>query len=355
MLAQLSRYYCRLTNVVDLPVKQGELAERSYRNDRDLVSFNLGPDNLTPRGIVPRPNPKPKDEPGSSPGSGSRGNSNNNRHGASRSDSGSDADSEPTEGRQPDELVEPDVDPSDKSQKPKLSFDALYGRGTTVQRRLDEAISGKKPDVRTPSYQANGYSRDMPDKDKEVDDDSDYETAFADPQVGIDRTKPFKETSLQDERKTGDTVLRSAYSKDQGTVIALDSRGQDNDKSANKLRWSELVFQQWEEIAGEKTKDLKYIVRHLITNPDTRAMIAKAHAENGFGGRGEFKSDPNNKAQNDAFYSLLGTDHGRPVVHMLADHHQALEDKRVVQILTWRHMDKIDIQQDEPLMILVLG
>lgn len=164
--------------------------------------------------------------------------------------------------------------------------------------------------------------------------------------LNINPQTPLLKTELLTSLSKG-IVHETAVSSPAGVLIALTSFAalDTTPPGPRKLPWSELAWQLWAGAAGSyaRLRGLRCIVRHAISNPATRRVIAMAHRRLGLdpgvgqqfalGGAGP--SEEEEEGVREAFLALLGTDNGSSTVRLLVDHAGALGKKRVERVLTW--------------------
>ncbi|KAI9641377.1 hypothetical protein NHQ30_010179 [Ciborinia camelliae] len=150
------------------------------------------------------------------------------------------------------------------------------------------------------------------------------------------------------------SVVTTFVSARAQTIIMLNSSAQSDidipGEDIPRLYNSELMYQAWRDTciayqAGDgdsEIKNLKFIIRAPIVNLGTNYMIEVILQALGLsekeivqGPRLTFSSSDDNA---DAFKMLLGTDNGRPVARMCADHAESLGGKKVVKIHVWYEM-----------------
>ena len=147
-----------------------------------------------------------------------------------------------------------------------------------------------------------------------------------------------------------------SYLKETKTIIVGASWRSADTQDAQRLSWSELTFQRWNEIAGDATKDLKYVIRQYVTNQGTKATMKLAHEKLNFdlNKEGIFYPSDRGSDMDKAFQALAGTDNAKGVFYMLGDHHEAFGDLKVVRIHTWP-TQTIGKDAHNPSMILEMG
>lgn len=101
-------------------------------------------------------------------------------------------------------------------------------------------------------------------------------------------------------------------------------------------QWSDVAFLEWyEQAADAKVKDLKYIVRALITNSQTRTRIKEALQKDKkdktplFANRAKFASTT------DQFAALLGSPNGSGAGFLVSTHKAQLGHKTISEVEVW--------------------
>ena len=128
---------------------------------------------------------------------------------------------------------------------------------------------------------------------------------FADKAICLDPSAEYRMVELWPKQGTqgANNVSIMLLSKKEKRIIAMDSkRASDLYSEETRLNCSEITFQQWSEVATDKVKDLKWIVRKLITNKVTIQTIEDQHKALGFplDRRGEFTPSKTDKKDDNA-------------------------------------------------------
>ncbi|KAL8812178.1 MAG: hypothetical protein Q9200_001218 [Gallowayella weberi] len=114
-----------------------------------------------------------------------------------------------------------------------------------------------------------------------------------------------------------------------------------------KLFWSDIVYQNYLETVkpGESISALRTVIQTDVMNMGTFLVTKMAYEARGL----DFIHDDNShwlkwtlREQEHAFYSFLGTDNVKGVVHLLTDHSVAIGKKVVTEIWT-RHDPQFDL------------
>ncbi|RAL63615.1 hypothetical protein DID88_003659 [Monilinia fructigena] len=147
----------------------------------------------------------------------------------------------------------------------------------------------------------------------------------------------------------------SASAKLDTMIVVYTKSAVDVDTPKNnttRLYCSELMYQAWRGtcLASSETRDkdlpmggLKFIAIGLISNRGTylaiqNAVELRSRSDPSMGeGSVTFSSSDENEDL-DIFRMLVGTDNGRPVVRMCADHAKSLGGKQIVKVHVWNNM-----------------
>ncbi len=103
-------------------------------------------------------------------------------------------------------------------------------------------------------------------------------------------------------------------------------------------RWSDVVWFLWAKYAGGDAKNLRYIVRDVVTNLNTKGVIDQITGSetNAFylpwpGKTFDISKPPSDcgksRTEGDLARALLGTAHGAGIAWMMADHKDILGDR----------------------------
>ncbi len=226
-------------------------------------------------------------------------------------------------------IVEEDA-PHDESRT--STWDHFQAKGVKAATRLEEAITNNERDkIYRPwdekyKEEFNMYSKPI------------AESLFTD--LGLNSYALWRTVALQSKSTTAhlDTVWGCSFSTAQKAILASWSiRQADENQGEDRLPWSELTFQRWKGMAGAGVADLKWVLRQGVVNPDTVSIMTEAHARLLYSesGHAVFNPSKENPTMKEAFSALAGTDNGKGVFYMLADHHRELRNLRVVKIHTW--------------------
>ncbi|PVH81487.1 hypothetical protein DL98DRAFT_587401 [Cadophora sp. DSE1049] len=174
--------------------------------------------------------------------------------------------------------------------------------------------------------------------------------------VGKNLEAPFAAMGLKD---NGEWILREIYGDDLGaeeTNVVYHNKEQQsmvvtdtyNDRLGigfdlqNKIFHSEFIFQGWKAAAGDNVAKLQNVVVAQIRNNNTRRIIKYARTSitktSIAGQKVTFTAAAHNDAELQGFFALAGTENGKMVFRMLADHHNEMNERRIVAVHTWDDM-----------------
>jgi hypothetical protein len=126
-------------------------------------------------------------------------------------------------------------------------------------------------------------------------------------------------------------------SKEERTIV-IDSISAKNDGNRpTRLPVSELIYQRWQQIAGDDVRNLDNIIHPVINNPGFTTHIGDLIKKFKFDRKKatEFPRSTLGSEVDDAFRTLSGFDNSRPEFYLYKDHHQELGDLKVVKINAW--------------------
>lgn len=109
--------------------------------------------------------------------------------------------------------------------------------------------------------------------------------------------------------------------------------------------WSDVAYLEWSELAGKDVKSLKYIMRSLITNAQTRSMIKEALKSAGLIKTPTFENARTFKMTEDAGLALLGSQNGAGCGFMLIGHKAQLGVKTITEVTVWGS-NELDLSGD---------
>lgn len=241
-------------------------------------------------------------------------------------------------------------------------FNTLPPKGRKLDGEVHTAIRENKPDVVTPKLTDNYEVRDE-QSGKVLDDAKDLEEPFKD--IGIDITKAKYSTARiytkGDQTNKGMVVEGRFF--DQDKTIVGQNRFAVNDFNPvdKKMKSSNIVFLLWEKFASHKNANgnlkvgmrdevnqLENFVGRNILSRSTVETIETAHKKTNqpLDKKGVFKRGGEG-AQKECFEALLYTDFVASIQHMLREHHGALGDKRIAEIITYPRTYNPITQQGE--------
>ncbi|KAL9620228.1 MAG: hypothetical protein Q9160_005237 [Pyrenula sp. 1 TL-2023] len=133
-------------------------------------------------------------------------------------------------------------------------------------------------------------------------------------------------------------VHEALYGKDDKVIIAKQSwRDSDAYSNAERLKWYQITFKNWRDLAGRDAGKLKWIIRDTISNTETRTVISKALSKANIDPDRPFskKQVAVFEPSDESFKALAGTDNGRGVFYMLGRYHNEMGNLKVVKIHVW--------------------
>lgn len=299
--------------------------------------FDLDPVPIEPEPIT-EPEPEPESEPESEPAIGTPG--------------------EPSTG--------PTSSPGNQigvsSYTPPASYGAFPAKGQQVTDDLGKAIG-------TNSNNDQSYATKITKYDVQPDEEKDI-FSVDEGKTGENLQTPFKVVGLKDnnqwmlrliegpDKSIEDPVSAVYHSKDQQAIVVTDTfnknLGTDFPK-ADIIPHSELTFQGWKAAPGGQIQDLKYVVVAQIQNDNTPTLINDARASvagsQTAGTEVTFLAVSQSTAEQQGFYALAGSENGKFVFRMLADHQQDFQGLKVVSVHTWAGLPN----SPDPVLIWELG
>jgi len=162
-------------------------------------------------------------------------------------------------------------------------------------------------------------------------------------QFGINGKKDWTGSTITNPDTPFKEILTTFEDKGQKTMIIKDSKNRDNDmyrtpdgepNDPRMLRWSEMVMDNWRQVASDAVGDLKFMVRDNIGTTETQDAINAAITRVTAGGKGDANAMQTFRrtAEGDelAGYQLIaGTVHGERVLKMLKDYHGELGNLKI--------------------------
>ncbi|KAJ8065160.1 hypothetical protein OCU04_005873 [Sclerotinia nivalis] len=257
----------------------------------------------------------------------------------------------------PEPIVRPGQETGDTSGT-ILTKDQYIARGQTVQKNLASTIATKdndkavRPEGTLPAP-GDGSVANVKDGYELVDDNgfsakdgiTDTNYVYEDLTGILPERSSFTRMNWHTNVPTDkDSIVNyGGYNKETGTIV-VDDVVAANDLlptgDPRRLKSSDITFQSWQHVAGDKVGELNTVVQKNVQNDGARKMLQDIYQRRGLSidnGKGDFAMDPNDFDREEDFLSLLGTDNGRPTTYMLKDYHGALGDKKVTQILTYAY------------------
>ncbi|KAL5314933.1 hypothetical protein ACEPPN_017583 [Leptodophora sp. 'Broadleaf-Isolate-01'] len=132
------------------------------------------------------------------------------------------------------------------------------------------------------------------------------------------------------------------HNKDQQAMVVTDTF---NDKLGegfqmeNLVFHSEFIFQGWKAAPGGDVSRLKYVTVAQVQNTFSPAVITDARASMTptpvAGEKVTFSAAAQSDAELQGFFAIAGTDNGKFLFRMLADHHNEMNGLKVIAVHTW--------------------
>jgi len=233
---------------------------------------------------------------------------------------------------------------------PSADYETLVAKGKKADGDLLEAIEDKHKDVELKPLDDHYYEERQPKQGSDFKNAGDLVDDFK--EIGLDYKKTkYSSEGVYTHKGYLKKVLVTGDYYDQNGVIVGDEmfcENDDNDQD-KKMKSSDIVFLIWKKFAGHLEKDgsvkhgmtddikklMNFIGRNILRT-STVETIFKAHdnTKQPKDQVGHFKRDSKD-AELEAFYALLGTESLSSYVDMLKDHHDALGNKRIVEIITY--------------------
>ncbi|PGH00840.1 hypothetical protein AJ79_08092 [Helicocarpus griseus UAMH5409] len=222
-----------------------------------------------------------------------------------------------------------------------LSWDQYKRSGQKALKALEDAISQKKPD----RSEGHSYKNDYQVKDDDTNLAKDaIPEDFQQFINNFKRNGKYYHKSVTSHGSNA-IVNEASFSKEQKTFV-MEQAFRDNDKKKDdkdRLLWSQLTWQLWEEVAGEAAGSLERVIRYNIVNKGTNKMIAEAVKKIGSDfdceELHEFHPSSSNRDMDEAFTVLAGTDNIKGVIYLFADNHNKLGHKKLKKIRTFDDSD----------------
>ncbi|KAK2864947.1 hypothetical protein FQN49_004058, partial [Arthroderma sp. PD_2] len=222
--------------------------------------------------------------------------------------------------------------------------------GKRAYDRLEGVVDNKDiPDVEKPLVR-KWYEVDAEENDSPVDAKTWPSQLASDIEIST-KDKIFTQFTVKNDPEffnddvkisVREPIHRAAYSPEKETIVVKESYAENDifpDSVRGNFKWSEFTYQGWKRAVEEHNGDvkvggLKWIVRDNIINPGSTKVIKEVRAKAGIPNDKEATFKPTDEDP-DGFYALAGTPNARGVLHMLADHHMAFDDLKVVGIRTY--------------------
>ncbi|KAJ4390861.1 hypothetical protein N0V93_004460 [Gnomoniopsis smithogilvyi] len=111
-------------------------------------------------------------------------------------------------------------------------------------------------------------------------------------------------------------------------------------------QWSDVAFLEWLEAAGAaQVKNLKYVIRSLIINAQTKTRIQEALVKSGHKTTPVWKNAAKFAMTSDEGAGLLGSPNGSGVGFLIAGHKQQLGLKTITSVTVWAS-EAVDLSKD---------
>lgn len=165
--------------------------------------------------------------------------------------------------------------------------------------------------------------------------------------LGVKGTDTFTSKSIfsknQKQTKNGKTeelglasqapVGQNGYMPSHGIIFATSNfKAHDLNDEKDQLSASELMMQVWDEVAGSKKDDLKWVVRSHIVNEGTQSIISEALKKLSSGEKQ--LTQVTQDCDKEVFQALSGTPNCKGMYPTLA-FHEGTQNKRVTDLYVW--------------------
>ncbi|PGG95549.1 hypothetical protein AJ79_09991 [Helicocarpus griseus UAMH5409] len=239
-----------------------------------------------------------------------------------------------------------------KSPKSKRGKSAPHGKGQNLSpqqyrqngqkalNHLEKAIKDNKADVNSAKNWINEYGISGP-----LSTTPSFHPSFKSAMgVGSEpECDSYYIRNKGDDKPPGGVVIYHTSFSRQAGLIVVHEKFRDRDEKKNdpdRMKWSEVTWQNWKEVAKGDVGRLKAVVEQNIINTGTKDKIELAKKQTCQEGTiAEFHPDKKNTNMDDAFEMLSGTDNVKGVIYMLADHHKELGGKKVTKIVARGNLD----------------
>jgi hypothetical protein len=248
------------------------------------------------------------------------------------------------------------------SYEPPASYGVFPAKGQQVNDDLGRAIGTNSDNDQSYSTKIGKY-KVLADEEKDL-------FSVDGEKTGKNLKVPFGVVGLKDNNEwmlrliegpddnIDDPVSAVYHSKDQQAIVVTDTFNENLGPGflkADIIPHSELTFQGWKAAPGGQIQDLKYVVVAQIQNKDTPKLIDDARASvagsQTAGTEVTFMAVSQNTAEQQGFYALAGSENGKFVFRMLADHQSDFQGLKVVAAHTWAQLP----DSDDPVLIWELG
>lgn len=228
-------------------------------------------------------------------------------------------------------------------------FNTLPPKGRQLDDDLHKAIRANEQDVTLPKLTDN-YKVEGKDRNSKDIRATDLAEPFQDIGLDINRAKYSQGRVYSKEQGSKGTVVGSRYFDQDRTIVAEELfAGNDKNPEGKRIRSSDIVFLQWNEFASHtmengklqsgmanEVNQLENFIARNIQSRSTVETIEAAHQKTNqpLLKRGTFPRGGTG-AQKESFEALLGTDIVASFQYMLKDHHRALGNKRIAEVITY--------------------
>lgn len=221
-------------------------------------------------------------------------------------------------------------------------YDQLKNRGAEVDQDVQKAISDKVPDIPRVTLEDNYKIENAEPHTFDKDSESDLVRPFDDLGIASGGAKyTYQEISSNPKLKTLrlQSITEGMYFSEAGVIVG-GARYAKNDVNQGEARVksSDLIFLQWEKLAGESgnVKDLKGFIGRTIMSRSTLETMqtAQKNSKIPLNQIASFKRS-DTEVNKDGFNAMLGTEFAKSINQMLKNHHNALGDKTISEVICY--------------------
>ncbi|EAS27826.2 uncharacterized protein CIMG_09030 [Coccidioides immitis RS] len=215
--------------------------------------------------------------------------------------------------------------------------------GKNSKEWLDKVIARKQPDAPPRPWQ-EFYAKDA--SPVNIKFSKDIQAATKLPQNLQFTRHTFKSKSSE----LG--VYENGVNHEKGVIMSIRTNNKNDHLTAkeNRMEWSEAAMKSWKQDSPKDSKSLEWVIKDLVDNVDTKAVMAQAHAKAGYpaGKAGaQFRYDESNPKMKEAFIALSGTKEVKGVYGLLGNNRAALGDKKISSIYTFPDSPHLAIKVDK--------